>query len=284
MVSAMTGGASVEQRGSYLQELGLHPNSYGTLLALAAGPLLFLTTGSGSRISRLASGLAFGIVSVGLMLTGSRGAVMAYIVVLLFWLLRRKRLSDLFLAAILAAVLAVAVPDNVWDRLSLGLDDPQATSARNMDDPLTKGRLASWALLAPDILISPVWGQGIGSVAWNKATTAGRYSATLSHNMYVDMVLDLGSAGLAALLYLYYRYAQGFRILSREVKLSPTLRDYFSGAFASFLGMLAMGVTNGFYMPHPEQTFLWFALGLLFANWPNNSRTLRQTPSGSGRK
>lgn len=187
--------------------------------------------------------------------------------VIVFWLFWRRRLSDFVVAAILAALVAVAVPEKVWDRLALGLDDTQATDTYNMDDPLTKGRLASWALLAPDILISPVWGQGIGSVAWNKATTSGRYRATLAHNMYLDILLDMGIAGFATLMYLYYRYASEFRLRSSNKSISPSLRDYFAGALASFVGMLVMGFSNGVYMPQAEQAFLWFSLGMLFANW-----------------
>ncbi|MFO1217422.1 MAG: O-antigen ligase family protein [Burkholderiaceae bacterium] len=267
IITAVAGGGSVDQRGTYLQGLGLHPNAYGMQLALAAGPLLFLATGATSGLYRWASAIALGLVSVGLLFTGSRGAAVAYIVVIVFWLFWRRRLSDFVVAAILAALVAVAVPEKVWDRLALGLDDTQATDTYNMDDPLTKGRLASWALLAPDILISPVWGQGIGSVAWNKATTSGRYRATLAHNMYLDILLDMGIAGFATLMYLYYRYASEFRLRSSNKSISPSLRDYFAGALASFVGMLVMGFSNGVYMPQAEQAFLWFSLGMLFANW-----------------
>ena len=267
IMSAITSLGAVEQRDTYLEQLGMHPNSYGTLLAFASGPLLFLAAGSGSKLSRTASALAFGIVSLGVLFTGSRGAALAYIVVLLVWLLRRKKFSDIIVAAMLASLLAFAIPENVWDRLTLGIDDTQATTVSNTNDPLTKGRLASWTMLAPDILLSPVWGQGISSVAWNKATSAGRYGALLSHNTYLDILLDLGIAGFVALLYVYYNYARGFRLLSRASSLSPVLRDYFTGAFASFLGMLMMAFTNGYYMPHPEQSFLWFGLAMLFAHW-----------------
>jgi O-antigen ligase len=271
VLTALSGGGQVEQRGSYLEGLGLHPNSFGMQLALAAGPLLFLAAGSIPVLFRWASGAALALVSVGLVLTGSRGAAMAYIVIVLVWLFWRRRFSDLLIAAVLAAVLAVAVPEKVWDRLTLGMDDAKATSVYNMDDPLTKGRLASWAQLAPDILISPVWGQGIGSVAWNKATSSGRYHATLSHNMYLDMLLDLGIIGFLMLSYLFYRYASEFRALSKDTALSPIFNSFFAGAWASFLGMLAMCTSNGVYMPQPEQVFLWFALGLAFAHWKSRS-------------
>lgn len=270
--TALSGGGQVEHRGRYLEGLGLHPNLYGMQLALAAGPLLFLAAGSIPVLFRWASGCALAVVSVGLVLTGSRGAAMAYIVIILVWLFWRRRFSDLLIAAVLAAMLAVAVPEKVWDRLTLGMDDAQATSVYNMDDPLTKGRLASWAQLAPDILISPVWGQGIGSVAWNKATSSGRYHATLSHNMYLDILLDMGIIGFCMFIYLYYRYASEFRALSKDSAISSVFNDFFAGAWASFLGMLVMCATNGVYMPQPEQVFLWFALGLAFAYWKSRSR------------
>ena len=75
---------------------------------------------------------------LGLLLTGSRGGTLAYIVVIFAWLLRRKRLSDLILAVGLAGLLATAVPERVWERLTLGFDDVHATNVDNMDDPLTK--------------------------------------------------------------------------------------------------------------------------------------------------
>ena len=90
IITALTGGGSVELRGSHLVSLGMGPNAYGIQLALAAGPLLFLTVGSASILSRWVSGLAFRLLSVGLLLTGSRGAALAYGVVILFWLVSAK--------------------------------------------------------------------------------------------------------------------------------------------------------------------------------------------------
>lgn len=273
-------GARVEQRGSYLESLGFHPNALGMLLSLATGPLLFLTTDTQSKLAKVGCAVALLLVSGGLLLTASRGAALAFAVVIAIWLIRRRRLSDLFYAGVVVAVLVVAIPDNVWDRLTLGLDDTQATTVHNLDDPLTKGRLASWALLAPDIMLSPIWGQGIGSVAWNEATSAGKYSATLSHNMYLDILLDLGIVGFALMMYLFVRYIREFRRLSSQESMSPTMRAYYFGALASFLGMCAMALTNGLYMPHPENAFLWFSLGMLFAYWEAEPRRKAAVASG----
>jgi O-antigen ligase len=277
-------GGDVLQRDTLLQGLGLHANEYGMQLALAAGPLLYLAVGAGSRLTRTAAGLAFCAVSVALALTSSRGAATAYGVVLAVWLLQRRKFTDLLLGLALVVVLAAAVPAGVWDRLTLGLDDIGASTTHNTDDPLTKGRLSSWYLLAPELLDSPVWGSGIASTAWNSATTTGRYTASHPHNLYLEILLDLGVLGFVAVMYLLYRYGRAFRVLSNSSGVPPVARDFFRGAFASFLGMAAMAMTNGHWMPHPEQAFLWFGLGLAFGYWhlvdeARNSAERRSPPA-----
>jgi O-antigen ligase len=267
MVDFASGGGDVADRNTHLQGLGVHANGLGTLLALAAGPLLFLCVGAGSKAVRVASGGAFAIVSVGLLLTGSRGATVIYVIVVAAWLLRRHRFTDLLVAATLAGMLSLAVPDKVWDRLTLGLDEAGASSVNTSKDELTKGRVALWGLLAPEISDSPVWGRGVGSTAWNSAVTAGKTQIGHPHNLYLAILLDVGILGFAAIMYLYYRYAQAFRRLSTTPMVSPVVQDFFSGAFASFVGMLVMGMANGSWTPHLEQTYLWFALGFSFAYW-----------------
>jgi len=267
IADVLINGGSVTDRSTFLLDLGMHPNEYGMQLALAAGPLLFLTVGSSSRWARLLWGVAFACVSLALLLTGSRGAALSYLIVLAVWLLHRRKFTDLLWIAALVAVLLVSVPESFRERLTLGLDDIGSASVHKDDDELTKGRFASWALLAPEILDSPVWGQGVGATAWNAATTSGRYGASHPHNMYLEILLDVGVLGFLALMYLYYRYARAFRLLSRDSQVSPIERDFFHGALASLLGMAAMAMTNGHWMPHPEQAFLWFALGFAYAYW-----------------
>lgn len=267
LLVATQGVGGIERRDSYFQSIGFHPNAMGMLLTLAAGPLLFLTTEGTKKFAKVGCAVAFLLVLAGLLLTGSRGAALGLVVIVAVWLVRRRRLSDLFIAGVIVALLAVAMPESVWDRLALGLDDAQATSVHNTDDPLTKGRLAIWAMLAPDVLQSPIWGRGIGSVAWSEATSTGRYGALLAHNMYLDIILDLGIVGFALMMYLYFRYVREFIWVSSDESMAPTIRSYFIGALASFLGMCAMSLTNGYYIPQPESAFLWFSLGMLFAYW-----------------
>lgn len=149
----------------------------------------------------------------------------------------------------------------------MGLDDVGATGAQNHDDPLTKGRVAIWVAFAPDFFKSPLWGNGLSSTGWNSAVTSGRMYIGHPHNLFLTIALDLGILGGSAMLFLFYRYARTMLRLSHENSLPPLMRDYFIGAFAAYLGMLCAAVTGGDYTPHPEQTFLWFSLGLTYAYW-----------------
>ena len=267
VVISATTGTAITDRDKYLVGMGGHSNTYAVLLALAVGPLLFLTYGARSKFAKCASGMALALICSAVLLTGSRGGTLALSIPFAILLLQRRRLADFAGLVVLVAVLSMVIPPKVWDRLTLGLDELTASSIDSTRDTLTMGRTHGWALLAPEILESPVWGKGIGSVAWNGATTAGHYRAMLAHNMYLDILLDVGLTGFAALMYLYYRYGRTFRRLARESSLPPDLRAYFAGANASFIGWLLVALTNAWWTPHPEQVFLWFSLGFAFAYW-----------------
>ena len=287
IIGEVLGGADVNSRDQFLSGLGLQVNEYGTLLGLAAGPLLFILAGTGPRSIRFTAGAAFGVVSSALLMTGSRGALISYLVIVAIWLVRRHKFTDLLFVAAAVAVLVVVIPEAAQDRLVMGLDDLGATTAHNRDDPLTKGRVAVWAALAPEFFKSPLWGNGLSSTGWNSAVTVGRLYVGHPHNLFLAITLDLGILGGAAMLYLFYKFARTMFRLSRESSLPPLIQDYFIGAFAAYLGMLCGSVTGGTYTPHPEQTFLWFSLGFSFPYWKlaqNRGALAASRPYGIGVK
>ena len=287
IIGEVLGGVDVNDRDHFLSGLGMQVNEYGTLLGLATGPLLFMWAGAGPRLARLAAGAAFCITSVALLMTGSRGALIAYVVVAVVWLIRRRRFTDLLFVLAAVVILAAVIPEAAQDRLVMGLDNPQASLANKSDDPLTKGRVAVWEALAPEFFKSPLWGNGLSSTGWNAAVSVGRLYVGHPHNLPLTIALDLGILGGTAILYLFYKFARAMFRLSREPSLSPLMRDYFMGAFAAYLGMLCASITGGAYIPHPEQTFLWFSLGFSFAYWKLaqvRSRPAARRPFGVGVK
>ena len=130
------------------------------------------------------------------------------------WLIRRRKFTDLLFIVVAIAVLAIVIPEAAQQRLVMGLDDLGATTAQNRDDPLTKGRVAVWALLAPEFFKNPLLGNGLSSTGWNSAVSAGRIYLGHPHNLFLTIGLDLGILGGAAMLYLFYKFARTMYRLS----------------------------------------------------------------------
>jgi O-antigen ligase len=122
-------------------------------------------------------------------------------------------------------------------------------------------------LLAPEVLESPIYGSGIGSTQWSAAVASRRYVATHPHNIYLEILMDLGIVGLCLMTYLHLTYLRRYKQLASSTKVSAALNDFFAGSRWALLGILAMAATHAFYMPNPAQSFLWYSLGFMFTYW-----------------
>lgn len=269
-VALYGGDLTVLQRArNFMSPFGMHANEFGLLIATGCVPLMFLALRAEAD-KRVFFTFAFLFVLAGLVLTFSRGAWLAFMAGLLVLLVKYRRPLHFLLVGGIIAVVVAAAPEAVYDRLTTGVDE--AMSARSgpaagQVDEFTAGRLGAWKLLAPEVLRSPLIGRGIGSTAWSSPVRDGLYPAQHPHNLYLEVLLDVGIVGFAALALLYAKYWRSFGALSRDEGLSPTLRAYFAGAGAALVALLVMGISNGHYMPAPEQTLFWFSLGMLFGHW-----------------
>jgi O-antigen ligase len=254
---------------NFLSPFGLHANEFGLLLVTGCVPLMFLALRADGG-KRLFFTFAFLYALAGLLLTFSRGAWLAFGAAVLVLLLHYRRPLHFLLVGGIIAVVVAAAPEAVYDRLTTGLEEAATARggpAAGEDDKLTAGRLGAWKMLAPEVMRSPLIGRGIGSTAWSAPVRDGRYPAQHPHNLFLEVMLDVGLFGFLALAWLFLKYWRGFRALSRDEGLSPSLRAYFGGAAAALVGLVVMGISNGHYMPAPEQTFFWFSLGMLFGHW-----------------
>jgi O-antigen ligase len=88
--------------------------------------------------------------------------------------------------------------------------------------------------------------------------------ATHPHNAYLQVLLDMGIAGLLLLGAYFTHVWRGLRKLSRDQDLSPVLRGLYQGAAAGLLSLLVSNFTDGSFVPRPEQVFLWLAIGMMY--------------------
>lgn len=269
-VMAMS-GASLEQlrhaRG-FLQVLGQHNNGAGWLLIVPFSVALFSQTQLSSRLGRSALLLATLIIAVGIVITFSRGAVVAMVIVLGLYIWHAKRVGlGLAMITIIVAGAALA-PEAIQERMMTGFGGESVTqqlTGRVEDDELTAGRIWIWQQLAPEIIRSPtslLVGRGMSSVQWSAAARDGRYHSAHPHNLYLEMLMDLGVLGAAAVFAFYYYVWTLFKRLSVDSRIDPYMRGVFLGSLSGMMGLASFGLSNGHYFPAVEQLYFWVSIGL----------------------
>ncbi len=261
MSGAALGELASSLHGAMMSGLGVHENELGRLYAVAYALLLFTWAESKDRGLKLALLASMGLVAVALMLTFSRGAFLGFILVNMLFLLWRRNAKTLIFLGVLAAVALFLLPGAVYDRITFGYG-----SGLN---EISSGRIEGiWLPLLPDILRNPVYGNGLGSILWSEAMRRADGVTTLlvghPHNAYLEAVLDMGIAGLIIVCAYFAHVWKGFRALSVDPALSPTLRGFYLGAAAGLVSFLIAAITDSSLKPVPEQAFLWLAIGMMY--------------------
>lgn len=261
-------GAGLGHLGSagargFLSALGLHANELGRLYMVAYALLLFTWAEARAPGLRLALLASMAISAAALLLTFSRGAFAGFVLVNVLLLLWRRNVKALAFFGLLAMVALFALPEAVYERIAAGRGEGL--------NAITAGRLEGlWLPLLSEVLRSPIYGSGLGSILWTETMRAGGgvtvLPATHPHSAYLEAALDTGLAGLALLGAYFVHLWRRFRSLGADPGLSPTLRGFFRGAAAGLLAMLASGLTDGSLAPRYEQSFLWFAIGMMYGH------------------
>lgn len=244
---------------SFLSPLGMHANDLGRLYATAYALLLFIWDRTPRPSLKALSFLSMGVVSAALLLTFSRGAIVAFVIVNAIYLFSRRKLKTLVLCAMGLPVVLWLMPGAVWSRLDMGMG--QGVNA------VSAGRVAGiWEPLLPWAAESPIWGHGLQSVLWSPAMRSGHMlQVTHPHSAWLQAFLDTGAIGLALIVAFWIGHVwRGFRKLARDPSLDPEVGGLFEGAAAGLLGFVAANAAGSSFFPVPEQSFLWLAVGVMY--------------------
>jgi O-antigen ligase len=244
---------------SFLSPLGMHANDLGRLYASAYALLLFIWDRTKKPSLKAVLFVSMGLVFVALMLTFSRGAIVAFVIVNALYLFSRRKLKTLALAVMVAPVLLYLMPGAVWSRLDMGMG--QGVNA------VSAGRATGiWAPLIPWFLDSPIWGHGLQSILWSPAMRGGlMMTVTHPHSAFLQALIDTGVVGLVLLLAFWFGHVwRGFRALARDPALEPELGGLFEGAAAGLLAITIANFAGSSFFPVPEQSFTWLAVGLMY--------------------
>jgi len=254
----------------FLSPLGMHANELGRMYEVSYALLLFTWAESKESKLRFALFASMAPVVFALMLTFSRGAFLGFIVVNVLFLLWRRNLKTLIFGALLAAIALLLLPSAVYDRVTTGFGHGFGSGT----DMISAGRIEHlWLPLLPEVPRSPIFGHGLGSILWSEPMRRGAGLAILvaghPHNAYLQALLDMGAAGLILVCAYFGHIWKGFRALSVDPALSPTLRGFYLGAAAGLVALSISYLTDSSLLPRAEQTFLWLAIGMMYGQRAN---------------
>ncbi len=188
------GGLIMERPGAVIARVNgtfSNPNYFGYFLALAVVLSLALAA-TGGRMRLLA--LASVPIAIGLLLTFSRGALLAagLGIVALIW--TRSKVAGLALALIAVTAFITLIPTLLEVRTAeSGLPAPE-----NFGDEISdSGRFEAMLSAIPVWRQDPIFGAGFGQYDAESAWFVGSSPATSSHNEYLSVVAEQGVLGVA---------------------------------------------------------------------------------------
>lgn len=188
-------GVSVPLEGIYNRIYGTfsHPNLFAYYLVLPLGLALYLFfSGDKKKISRLLAIILLPALIVLLVLTFTRGAWLAFIVIAL--VLGAVKFKKLFFGVVVVAVLAYLLIPPIQQRVSDLTSNPNNSIS---------WRLALWRDAVTYAAEKPLLGYGTGTAKELILEKRGeQFGSSDPHNDYLKIALENGLLGLSAYLFL----------------------------------------------------------------------------------
>lgn len=228
-----------------------NPNVLGEYLILVGSLEAGLMWKSRRWLGRLYYTACFGLIALGLVATGSRGAMLGLMFSAgLFVLLSEKRLIPL--GVILLLLMPFLLPESLWARLA---------SSVTMSDSSSLYRMSIYRA-AMDI-IGHYWTTGIGIGAFNQIYPLFSFEAANAyhaHNLFLQEFIELGIVGFIIMVLLFLCF---FRKLYSTMRVVPRRFKFLLGAiFGGFAGLLLQGITDHLWFDYSIVLFFWCYIGI----------------------
>ena len=197
-----------------------------------------------------------------LIFTWSRGAWLGFLfsivcLLLLYW---RQTLVVLLFGLLTSPLAILLVPSSVLNRF---------TSIGNLSDSSTSFRVNIWKGSIEMLKDVFAWGIGTGVNTFQKIyphySLHGIESAAHSHNLYLELMLELGLPGIFMLLLILVLFAQSFfTYLSRRTGEDERPLKYFAAAgFCGILAILIQGMTDHIWYNYRIFCIFWLMIALV---------------------
>ena len=228
-----------------------NPNVLGEYLILVGSLAAGMMWKMRNWVGKLYYTACFGLVCLGLVATGSRGAMLGLMFSAgLFVLLSEKRLIPL--GIVLLLMMPFILPASLWARLA---------SSITMSDSSSLYRMSIYS--ASFDMIEHYWQTGIGIGAFNEVYPLFAHEAANayhSHNLFLQEFIELGIVGFSILILLIVFF---FQKLYSGMRVVPKRFKFLLGAvFGGFGGLLLQGLTDHLWFDYSIVLFFWCYIGL----------------------
>ena len=215
--------------------------------------------------ARLGMLAVLGALALCLVFTWSRGAWLGILLAVLLFLLiySRKTVAALCFGLFALPFAPLVLPSSVVERFS---------SIGNLADTSTAYRVHIWMGsldMARDVFVSGIGsGMGIFSAVYPQYALGGIEAAPHSHNLYLQIIIELGIFGLFAFLAVVLIFTQSALTYCRSIRAETAPRsDRMSRLFvaAGLCGMtafLAQGMTDYVWYNYRIYAMFWLVLAL----------------------
>jgi probable O-glycosylation ligase (exosortase A-associated) len=156
--------------------------------------LAFLLRRESPWLLRLACGVAGGLALTAMVLSYSRGGFLGLVASGVTWVLLERRASRTAALAVVALGLLVLAPQNFWERTQ--------SVSRFEEDESAMSRVEAWTVTSRVNMDHPLLGVGAGTFleAWRVYGPPESRRAYAAHNIFLQVISDLGFVGLALFL------------------------------------------------------------------------------------
>jgi len=238
---------------------------------------------------KMAAFTGTGVLTLIILLTQSRGALIAFVATgLIFFLTqaRGKRLKSLLTAAVVSVVILPLVPSSAWRRFE-GLQWVTNAETIQYADPegSADARYNIWRVARQIIKENPITGIGLGAYQRAHAAYTGRILVPPAargfrdtHSTYLNVAAETGIPGLVVFLGMIGAVVAGAELTRRRAPNSVRARQI----FALELGLLAF-MLHGIFGSLAKLSFLYIQLAFIWVLTETTRRELSAAAPAVGR-
>ena len=188
--------------------------------------------------------LGLGLMGTALILSGSRGALMAVVITLIWLLILKSGFRKTLLVIVAIGSLLLFIP-SIRDRISLGLSDPSSMAHAEL-----------WQFSVIKISSTPILGNGLAGFA------TLNQDVNYPHNIFLNFWLELGLLGLISFLAICFFVLERYKKPALSAGRHPSALTFAAGIFMTIL--ILHGLVDVPYFKNDLSVLFWFMISLFY--------------------